>query len=570
MQHRQSMARRALLIIGLITSLLPAWWPSGVSASPAAQAETPVTLRLAMPAPNSLDPVQLSRFDPATRDLVESLFVGLAQFDPYSGQIAPMLAKNTTVSDDGLTWTFELRDDVQWVRFDKTQDRVVPVRPVVAGDLVYAIHRACDPRRPSPVTTNLMVIQGCMTVTNAFSEAINDVFLAREIGVRATGPNTLEIKLLFPTGFLNTLLSTPETRPLPRETVSAVADWTSADNIISDGPFVLRDSTASGMTLVRNPYWPDPLPGNIEQIEVTFTSTSTSAVDLIASHRVDYVRLDATNAANGHTTLPGLFHTSDGITMTLLGFSHDRAVVSQPDVRRALSYAIDRQALAQQLFPDQMRAADGLVPRNVIAAPSTDENLYDPVRAQAYLESAGYANCNGIPEPLTLLVPDDDPVWLALGQAITQQWTAVLGCNPALFNVDTVSRSLLIDMAHSTYDPEKVTRSHIWLTAWSADYPDANAWLSDTLQCQFGYIRTGRECSDADTAMDRAAAEDDATARASLYTQAEQSLVGPNGSFPVTPLFLSTQSWLQQPWLSNVNDSGAARFDSWTIDVSQQ
>ncbi len=570
MQHRQSMARRVLLIVGLTITLLPVSWPSGALASPAVQAETPVTLRLAMPAPSSLDPVQLSRFDPATRDLVESLFVGLTQFDPYSGQIVPLLAKNTTVSDDGLTWTFELRDDLQWVRFDKAQDRVVAVRPVVAGDVVYAIHRACDPRRPSPVTTNLMVIQGCMTVTNAFSEAINDVFLAREIGVKATGPNSLEVRLLFPTGFLGTLLSTPETRPLPRETVSAVEDWTSADSIITDGPFVLRASTSTGMTLVRNPFWPDPIPGNIDQIEVTYTSTDTSAVDLIANDRVDYVRLDATNAANGRAALPDLFHTSDGITMTLLGFSHDRAVVNQPDMRRALSYAIDRQALVEQFFPSQMRAADGLVPNNVIAAPLVDEDLYDPAQAQSYLESAGYANCNGMPEPITLLVPDDDPVWLTLGQAIAQQWTTVLGCNAALFNVDTVSRSLLIDMAHSTFDPEKVTRSHIWLASWSADYPDANAWLTDTLECQFGYIRTGRECSDADTAMDRAAAEVDPTMRATLYTRAEQSLVGQNGSFPITPLLLSTESWLVQPWLSNVNDSGAARFDSWMIDASQQ
>ena len=58
--------------------------------------------------------------------------------------------------------------------------------------------------------------------------------------------------------------------------------------------------------------------------------------------------------------------------------------------------------------------------------------------------------------------------------------------------------------------------------------------------------------------------------RAELYAQAEDRLFGPNGSFPVIPLYLTTSAWLQQPWLSGVNEYGPARFDLWTIDTSQQ
>ena len=134
--------------------------------------------------------IRVSRFDYAARDLVENLYVGLTRFDPVTQTVEPAAAESWTVSDDGMTWTFTLRDDLQWVRYDSETDEVVAVRPVVAGDFVYSVQRACDPLRPSPITANLMVIRGCQTVAQAFPEVVNDLFIAREIAIRATSPTT--------------------------------------------------------------------------------------------------------------------------------------------------------------------------------------------------------------------------------------------------------------------------------------------------------------------------------------------------------------------------------------------
>jgi ABC-type oligopeptide transport system substrate-binding subunit len=70
--------------------------------------------------------------------------------------------------------------------------------------------------------------------------------------------------------------------------------------------------------------------------------------------------------------------------------------------------------------------------------------------------------------------------------------------------------------------------------------------------------------------MDRAAFEPDPAKRAEFYAQAENLLFGPNGSFPVIPLFISSSGWLQQPWLQAVNAYGPARFDLWQIDSAAQ
>jgi ABC-type oligopeptide transport system substrate-binding subunit len=554
--------RRAVGLIGVTISLFAGLWAAPVSAAPARQGNSP--LSIAMPEPATLDPVQLSRFDLATRDLVENLFVGMTRFDPATRQAEPMLAKSWTTSDDGLKWTFELRDDIQWVRIDPTTQEVSTVRPVVAGDFVYAIQRACDPLRPSPVTTNLMVVKGCLTIANAFPQTINDLFMARIMGARATSPTTLEIELAFPAAYLPILMSTPEFRPLAREAVSDTTNWTMPQTMVSNGPYVLTSWTSAGMTLARNPFWPDPYAGNVEQVAVTFTTSGTAAT-LAASGQIDMARVTSEEVAAAHSTAPQLLKVGEGGSLTMIGFSFDRNMVSVPSVRRALAMAIDRDALISQFFPDQALAANRLSPAGIADAPTFDSPLFNPAQAQADYSAAGYPACGGVTEKMILLVPDDDPIWVELGQAIIQQWSTNLGCNPSLFEVQTLSRTLLIDLAHATYDTEKITRSHMWLTTWSADYPDANAWTTDVLHCHYGYVRTERDCDQADAWMDQSASQMDPDKRAEFYTQIEQSFFGSTGSFPVIPLYRSTAAWLQQAWLTGVNEVGAARFDLWTL-----
>ena len=538
-----------------------------------AQAQEPdaATLRIAMPAPQNLDPVQVSRFDANMQDLVENLFVGLARYNPNTREIDPVLAESWTVSDDGLRWTFTLREDIQWVRYDRASEEIVAVRPVVAGDFVYAIQRACDPLRPSPVTSNLMIIRGCHTVANAFPEVINDLFIAREIGARATGPHTLEIDLLFPSAYFPSLLSVPELRPLPREAASLSDDWaTQLSTIMTTGPYAITGWTDSAMQVSRNPYWPDELDGNIDRIEIALTDDPTGAQAAVAGGRADMARVAPENAAAARSAYPNLYHSAQGSSLTIIGFSFDRALVNTVEIRRALALAIDKAALVNQFLPDQALPAGQFTPSWVVAAPNAETATTSPAQAQAAYEAAGFPGCAGVPETLILLTPQGDPLWEQLGPAIVEQWAAVLNCNPGLFEIRPVPRTLLIELGHSAYDPERVTRSHMWVATWSADYLDANAWINDALHCRYGYIKPTRECEAADALLDQAGVTDDLAQRAALYAQAEERFFGAQGNFPVIPLFFSTSSWLQQPWLSGVNANGPARFDLWTIDTGAQ
>lgn len=556
--------RRALTVLVLMGALLIGLQTAIVSAAPRSQPAAPGTLRVAMPDVLNLDPVALSRFDPHTRDLVENLFIGLTRYDPVTKTIEPALARSWAVSADGLVWTFELRDDINWVRYDPDSSTPVVVRPVVSGDLVYAVQRACDPLRPSPVTANLMAIKGCHTVARAFPQLIDGLFIAREIGVRATGPHTLQIELLFPVGHFLTLLSTPELRPLPREAFSSAESLTRESPLITNGPFVVRSWTATGMQLVRNPFWPDPVQGNLDEVLVSFVGTDQDALALAEAGQIDFARLDQASIAEARQRIPQLLQVAEGRSLILLGFSFERALVQQPEYRRALALAIDRRALIEQPLGDAVLPANRTLPAGTIGALPVDLPT-DPEAAQRALAEAGYPGCNNISEPLILLAPDDDAVWSEAAQAITQQWTQVLGCNPRLFDVKAVPRTLVIELGHAIYDPEKTTRSHAWLFTWSADYPDASAWIYDLLHCRYGYLRTGRPCDSADIAMDQALSSTDLAQREQAYAAVQNLFFGPQGTYPIVPLFWTTSAWLQQPALSQVNAVGAARYDLWAL-----
>ncbi len=559
MLHLRSFSRYALLALLIFTLLSGA--TQTLRAAPNAQG-APYTLRVAMPAPQNLDPTQLSRFDPATRDLVENLFVGLTRFDPTTHQIEPMLATDWQVSADGLRWTFTLRDDVYWVRYDAETRESVAVRPVVAGDFVYAIQRACNPKRPSPLSNNLMPIKGCYMVAHAFPQTLTDLYIAQEIGARALGPQTLEIELLYPASYFPALLSTPELRPLPRELFVAGEQITRGSALLSNGPFVLTRWDAAGMSLARNPHWPLVFGGNIEAVEVRFAESAEALARAVADGRADMARLLPEQVEIAQQIAGDRVRMAEGDTLTMLGFSFDRTPTDRALVRRALAWALDREALARQFFPSEALAAVRFTAEDVVAAPDSAPLRYDPAAAQAAFAEVGFPACTSVPDKFVIALPENDPRWEQVGTALVEQWSTTLGCNPALFEITTVPHPLLIQLGHANYDTETVVRPHLWLFTWTGDYPDANAWLGDALHCRYGYIRNARACDETDAWLDRAGQEMDTAQRAALYGQAEEAFFGEKGSFPVIPLFRSVSVWGQAPNLDGVSPS-AARYDRW-------
>ena len=115
------------------------------------------------------DSSQVSTLDPQRADdsvsinVIENIFLGLTDYDPLvPGDIRAELATEWSVDDSGTVWTFTLRDDVPWVRWDPVADEAEMVRMVTAQDVEYGFKRACDPRLAAYYSNMAkQIVEGC-------------------------------------------------------------------------------------------------------------------------------------------------------------------------------------------------------------------------------------------------------------------------------------------------------------------------------------------------------------------------------------------------------------------------
>ncbi len=550
----------ALFLLGSIFFTFP-----GLSATAQDEAQSNHIV-VAMSSFESLNPATVSRFDVDKKDLLENLFVGLTRFDARRGVVSPMLATNWEVSDNGLTWTFYLRDDVQWMEVVDGDANII--RAVTAQDVVYTVQRSCDPNQETPVVnSNFAIIAGCQAMLERRDYwTIDQADLDANIGAHAIDDTTVEFNLLWPASYFLTLTSLPEFRPLPAERASN-GTFPLGTNLATSGPWLVTEWTSQQMILQANPEWPIEREGNLDEVEIVFDLAPETVANRLVTGTLDMARVDVGTAQQIGFANPDLVQTTEGQPLDLIGFSFENTILGDPAVRRALALAIDRDAIAQEftsLTGTIYEPTTRFIPLNVIATSTAPGSQFDVNQAQNTLAQAGYPNCTNFPARLSLAVADD-AYSITLGEMILTQWQTNLGCAEGSFELAIISRQLLNDNVHQTLDSEATARYSMWLVTWASDYPDANAWLYDALHCQWGYLRVGRGCDQNDGLLDQAGQDLDVVARSQAYTQVEASFFGFNGSFPVIPLMITGEQWVTQAWLDNVPRYGAFQFDRWLL-----
>lgn len=533
-----------------------------------AQSADGATLHLALPKDVlSLDPNHLSPYQHDTRDIIENLFVGLMVHEPSTNGLSPGVAESWTVSDDGLTWTFRLRDDMNWVRHNPVTGETTVLRPVTADDFVYALQRACSSITGSRYATSIFIVDGCQVLYRADPRFLTEDLIQERLGVRALDARTVEYKLLFPAAYFLTFTAMPEFRPLPREYVDVPTAWAELGSIVTNGPFVLADWVHSHrMILLRNPYWPESFAGNVARVEIAFEPDAQASLAGFNAGQFDRVYAPAGAVSDdlaGQVLRP---------SVVLMGFSMERAPVDERGVRQALAWSVDRSALVDQvLAPGTGVSVTQFAPPGMVAAPAqTIGQSYNPDLARQAFANAGHSNCNAVPEQIEIMV-SDTPQAQAIAEFVVASWQRELGCNPGLFVIKTVPFVTVRDNARDTYSDEfEYKRPHVWLLSWTADYYDANDWYFGPLHCREGVFRTDPACDEIDALIDVAGIQYDIEERALMYADIEDRWFGVAGEYPVVPLYVAAQPVAQQPWLAGVGRTGPARFDRWTLDVSMR
>jgi ABC-type oligopeptide transport system substrate-binding subunit len=519
---------------------------------------------------STLDP-QFSVEDNAV-DLIENIFAGLTRYNYETDMVEPMVASSWEVSEDGRTWTFQLRDDIFWVDARRDESgllpsqgsEVRPVRPVVAEDFVYAIQRACDPRRRAPDAFILFVIDGCERAHRR--ETVSQADLIR-IGARALDERTLEVTLGQPSADFLTITSTALMRPVPVEHVLEMREdeWHLPANILTNGPFIVSPQTLAGTRTVlqRNPFWPIPFRGNIDTVNILHLDDDMDALLLWENRDLDLSPVpeeEQSRILNRYALRTDLVSSQD---VFYVSYNFESPVFGLAEVRQAFGWAIDRERLVREVHGDRAQGMRHFAPPGVFGAPAIDEVGvgYSPDRARQAMDASPFGDCRLMP-PVTYLVTASD-VALQQAELLREMWMEELGCAQEQIIIEQMRFGSLLSATRA----DSLRRPDIWDLGWSSYYPDENNWVGDVLHCLNSENRQKRPCSEADELIQAANTVSSQEERWELYRQVERTFFGEEAVEPISPLFVRANYALRQGWLAySPAHFGGEQYDTYLIN----
>jgi oligopeptide transport system substrate-binding protein len=329
---------------------LLAAWACLVAGLPTALAETAIR-RSSTGEAQTLDPQRWTYGQDG--NLAQDLFQGLTTVD--SGALTvPGQAESWTISPDGRTYTFRLRDRLQWS----------DGRPIDSGDFVWSLRRLFDPATAAPAASLLYVIRNAKDV-NAGRKPLE------QLGVRAAGPRTLVIELEHPAPYLLDLL-VHRAFPVPRHVVEKWGkEWTRSEHIVSNGAFVLGEWRPGGhVKLLRNPRFHAASSVAIDAVYHVPVEDPKSALLRYRSGELDVaVSIPSEQLDVLRRELGAQLRLVRGLGIEYLAFNLRKPELADPRLRRALSMAIDRELLSQRILRAGEPPAYGMVPAGLLNYP---------------------------------------------------------------------------------------------------------------------------------------------------------------------------------------------------------
>ena len=491
--------------------------------------------------PETLDPALNSAIDGA--NTIITIFEPLLLINE-NNEVVGGQAESWETSEDGLTWTFTMRDGLKWS--DGTD--------LNAKDFEYSFKRMVDPNTAAPYA------ETCLGMIDGFEEAAGfpdaDGNPTAEpnpdaLNVKASDDGkTLTIVLSYPCSYFDKMAAFATMSPVQQATVEANGDaWcTSPDTFVSNGPYMITDWTPSErIVLTKNPNY---VGGWDSSKIVSDTITLLLLEDSSASYAA-YNSGEAVLVKDVPTDeIPSLTKAEDGgdfYVDTILGTYYvslnlQRDAFQDAKVRKALALAIDRDYVANTIMQGTYSAADSIVGPGIV-----DESGYfhdngnapyisadyeaNLAEAKKLLEEAGYPNGEGYP---TIEYSTNDAGYhVPLAEYLQQAW-GDLGITL------TINK-----MEWSSFTPARRAGEYdVARNGWVMDYNDPSNMLD--LFCSGNGNNDGKYSNpDFDAAIDASKVADSAEHFAQLH-KAEDILMEDMGCLPIA---YYNDYWLQSPTL---------------------
>ncbi|MBE5251698.1 peptide ABC transporter substrate-binding protein [Mixta mediterraneensis] len=507
----------ALSLSTIVSPVLAANVPAG-----AQLAEKQEIVRHIKDEPASLDPLKSVGLPEI--QVIRDLFEGLTNQDAH-GKIVPGVAQSWS-SSDNKTWIFTLRKNARWSNGE----------PVTAQDFVYSWQRLVDPKNSSSFAwfAGLSGIENATAITKG--EMSPD-----KLGVSALDKQQLKVTLDRPVPWFPGLVANVALFPVPQKVIAKEGDsWTSPGKLVGNGAYQLSDRVVNEkIVLTRNPEYWDNAHSVLTRVTFLPINEESSATKRYRSNDIDITESFPKNMyALLKKTLPGQVYTPDQLGTYYYAFNTQKGPTADVRVRKALSWSIDRNIIAEKVLGTGEKPAwhftpdvtAGFKPLPSFLQQHNQKELN--AQAKALLAAAGY----GPDKPLHLkLLYNTSESHQKIAIAVASMWKKNLGVDVTLENQEW-----------KTYiDSRNSGNFDVIRASWVGDYNEPSTFLSLLTTGNSSNIARFKN-TDYDAVMAKASTETSDQARNVDYNRAEQILAD---QAPVAPIYQYTNGRLIKPWV---------------------
>ena len=482
--------------------------------------------------PESLDAhkTQSSQAAIVLRDLGE----GLAAYTA-NGELTAGAAERWEVSDDGLQYTFHLRANAKWSNGDE----------VTAEHFVFALRRLVSPDTAAFYAQFLGDVRYAKAIISGAKEAAS-------LGVAALDERTLLITLERPTPYLLNLLTHPATFPMHPGAIAEYGEsFARAGKLVTNGAYRLVEwIPGSVITLRRNEHYWNNAQTAIDEVQ---HHVLTQEMTELARYRAGELHITSSvppdSFAQVRTELGDQLRVFPSLGVYYYGYNLTKPPFrNNPELRQALSMAIDRELLVEKITLRGESPAYSWVPPGVhnyqptvfSYAPLTQDERNNIARG--LYQDAGYSEEHPLRVELRYNTSDTQQ---RIAVAIESMWRDVLGVKTTLINEEF--QVLLANMRD-----REVTQ--VFRSSWLGDYDDAHTFLS-IMQPENAANMPGYVSEEYDSLMERAAGQVDLDRRRLFLEEAERVMLADH---PVIPIYFYVNKHLVSPrvlgWGDNVLD----------------
>ena len=529
----------ALLLVALLA-------PAALSAQEAVFLRYPITVE-----PEHLNPFTANTI--AIGTVTRNIFEGLTWYNPETGDLEPALAESWTISDDKLTYTFNLRQGVLFHQIAGVE-YAEGEREVTADDILWNYETALNAdTNISSQAENLKNIVGAEAFTNGEADEVE--------GIKVLDPYTLEITLAVPDRlFLYGWGNLSVTSPVAYEQLGEAFNNTP----VGTGPFQFVEWRRNDrIVLEANPdYWREGYP-KVDGIRfISYGDANTALLDYRAGE-LDFLFAFPTGQRTAvREEFAADYNEEPGLHLRYFGFDMEQGFFFEnPLVRQAFNHALNRDLIWNELeegarFPANL----GVLPPAMPASTPAITYPYDLERANELLTEAGFP-------------PVDENDWTQGRVGFPEIKMQVLSSLASELSIPVLQEDLRklgitltieVEEGATYWDHIEEDDVIFFITGWAAGLVDP----SDTLDFLFyeGRDNTEYDNPEVNALLAAARVEYDEEARTALYQQAHDLIMA---DAPVIPSAYSKVIWLQKPWIEGFNPGGGGTYTAplWMVSV---